>query len=432
MPLLRMLVPPVVVAAAVGGIFARAVSPETLRATREESIRVRWSVPSEFDTLQADIEAYLKAYGDDLDARRFAAEAFARMLLPQRALEVTFPRGARVSPQEVRWFGRVLLEVLGTFPGPPPRPSALHPRAVLARVDAGDAAAEEELAATIRAIGMNEIVAWFIPAYRSETQGKRALVDALSRRDEPHFRLAAAIGATGPKVRDRLPYLLEILRSPEWREGRRPTWQQVCRAIGSSKAPEAVEALKAERASRTEGGMEGEQRRTTLDVALALAGEEESRRRVLSDAKSDRAAHAWSSLLYVGGLQTRLFQGDESAAPDLATLWTLFDVDPAAPFTEESVIRLQLAVGLMLSDALPPASIPVGDWARELASHPSPLQRSIALAWAWRHREPGTLEGMVEEMRAGLASAPVFAPGAYDTAGVAAVVEIARAWYRWS
>jgi hypothetical protein len=86
----------------------------------------------------------------------------------------------------------------------------------------------------------------------------------------------------------------------------------------------------------------------------------------------------------------------------------------------------------MLSNALPPPSIPVADWVRELADHPIPLQRAIALAWKWRLREPGTLEKMVEELRKGLASAPVFIPGAYDTAGVSAVLEILRAWYRWS
>jgi hypothetical protein len=184
--------------------------------------------------------------------------------------------------------------------------------------------------------GQNEIVGWFIPAYRSETLGKRVLVEALSLRDDPHFRLAAAIGATGPRVLDRLPYLLEILRSPEWREGRRPTWQQVCRAIGSSMAPEALSALRAERASRTETGPDGDLRRTTLDVALALAGDAPSRERVLA-ASADLAANGWVSLLYIGGLETRLFQGDETAAADLSALWELVRPKPGSLPHEEPV-----------------------------------------------------------------------------------------------
>jgi hypothetical protein len=429
--LLPLLVPPVVVAAAVGGVFARAASPETLRVTREESIRVRWSVPSEFDRLQVDIEAYLSAYGEDLDARRFATEAFARMLLPQRALEVALPAGRPADPQEARRFAAIVLEVLGSIPGPPPHPTALYPRTTLARIDAGDAAAREELFATVKSIQMNDIVDWFIPAYRSETQGKRALVEALSRREDSYFQLAAAIGATGPRVTDRVPFLLGILRSAEWREARRPTWQQICRALGSSKTPEALEALRAERASRTETGPEGDMRRLTVDVALALAGDESARAHVL-EVSADFVANDWVSLLYVGGLQTRLFQGDLTAADDLAALWRLVEPKPGTHPLQEPITRLQLVVGCLLCDALPPPTIPADEWMSVFEKHASPLHRAIALAWAWRHRRPGALDEMVEELRKGLATAPVFNSAAYDTSGVAAVVEILRAWYRWS
>jgi hypothetical protein len=426
---LRLLVPPLVVAAGVGAILARAASPETLRETREDSIRARWSVPAEFEALERDVEAYLAHHGDDPDARRFAAEAFARILLPRRALDVALPAGTPPDPREARRLA--VLEVLGTVPGPPPRPSALYPRTTLARVDAGDPAARAALAEAAAAMGMNEIVAWFIPAYRSETAGKQAVLEALSRREDLHFRLAGAIGATGPRVTEHVPFLIEVLRMPEWREGRRPTWQQICRALGSSKTPLAIEALLAERAARTETGPDGDLRRTTLDVALAIAGDGPSRDRVLA-ASADPTGNGWVPLLYAGGLQMRLFQGDETAAPEIAELWRLVAPRPGTPPLEEPVVRLQLAVGMMLSDALPPTSIPVSDWALELEKHPSPLQRAIALAWRWRHRDPGALERMVEELRQGLDTAPVFVPAAYDTAGVSAVVEILRAWYRWS
>src|SRR5262245_20709884 len=139
-------VPPLVVAAAVGGILARAVSPQTARGAREDSLRARWAVPSEHARLLKDVDAYVAEYGADPEARWLAAEAYTRMLLPERAFNSVFQgSGAVVDTRTARRFAAPVLPLLGRLPGPPPVPSALYARTVLARIDAGDADARTEL-----------------------------------------------------------------------------------------------------------------------------------------------------------------------------------------------------------------------------------------------------------------------------------------------
>lgn len=416
------LLPPLVVAGVIGGLLSRAFSPETERTHREDAIRARWGAQADFAALAKDLEAFVRDFGGDPEARWLAAEAYVRIGDPAAAFDAVFSdlrmREDRRTP---RRFAGLMLERLSWMPGEE-KPAPLLVRATLARIDAGDPEARTELRKRVATMQYSEMPMWFIPATRAATASRSVLAEAIAARaDVREFRIAAGGIVTGPKDKRFLDLLLEVVAS-DWRIEHLPAWRQVCRAVGSSMDPKATEILRQARNEVTGEGPFANDQRATLDVALALSEDPVALDR-LDDHLRDPENGEGYLLLYATGLVTRWSQGDSKAGSRLKDLWS---------HATSPLARLHVGYGVLLSDMLPPPEIPADEWAEALAAGPHPAQRVIPLAWHYRRRDPQALAATVLELERAIHEANLYKGDVAETANGTAVLEILRAWLRWS
>ncbi len=422
--LLPSVVPPLVVVAAIGAVLSRAWSSASDRSVREDAIHARWAARSDFDALARDLDGFLADYGADPEARWLVAEAHARIGRPEKAFEAVFgdprTRGDRRTP---RRFATLLLSTLATMPGTSDM-APLAVRALLARIDAGDDAARADLFARVRAMkGFGELVPWFKAAHRAPTASRQALADALgSREDVNEYRIAAGGLECGPKQKRLLPLLLEVVQSEEWRTHRFPSWRHVCRAVGSTRDPLGEAALRQVRESVTGEGGEAALQREALDVGLALTEDAPARDRVEALLALPDLGVATAEL-YAVGLATRWVQGDASAGPRLRDLWR------SVPWP---LSKLMLGYSVLLADVAPPPEVPVDEWVAALANGSDAAHRVLAVVWRYRRRAPGALEASISELDRAIHAAHLYEGEADETENGTAVLEILRAWARWS
>lgn len=410
-------VPPLLGAALVAYLVLGNV-PGQERQKAEASIRLRWESAADATTVANDVGAYLARHGEEPDAAWFAIEAYAHLRDVPRAVAVVTDRPAlRAARGTASRLARILANALSELRGRPGSPSMLSVRLLLARLDADDEDARREWDAVVPKLEVPSLMAYYVPAYRTPGHGCEAIAAGFARRAEVReFRTAAALLRTGPARQQDVDWLLEIFHSP-WREERRPSWQNVTRALGSTGAPRALAALRAMHEKAVATG--DTPTRDAIDVGLAAADDLDARERVYA---LTAAGEGWPAAVYGVGLAQRLAQGDATAVPRLLELW---DRDP------RPVIRLQLGEGVLLADPAPPPNPVWTRWADVFASAADPLFRSIGHAWRYRQGDDQAFDSLAADLVEVARKTDLTSPANPDDADASAAVEVLRAWMRW-
>lgn len=410
---------PPVLGVAIVGYLVLASTPRQEREKAETGIRLRWESATETPAVEAEVGAYLSRHGDEPAAAWFAVEAYAHLRDVPRAVAVVTDRPAlRDAEGTPRRLARILADALSEERGRPGSPSMLSVRLLVARLDADDADARrtwnDEI---VPKLEIPLLMAYYVPAYRSPSSARSAIATGFARRSEVReFRTAAALLRSGPAFLDDVPWLLEIFHS-SWREERRPSWQNVTRALGTTGDPRALAALRTAHEKAAANGDTAT--REAVDVGLAIAGDVEARERVFA---LTGAGSAWLTALYGVGLAQRLSQGDATAIPRLVELWDRDD---------RLEVRLHLAEGVLLADPAPPQNPAWGRWADTLAASPGLLARSTGHAARYRAGAEKAFDGLADDLVAAAKRLDLSSPPNPDDVDASAAVEVIRAWLRW-
>jgi hypothetical protein len=414
---LALLLPAVVVAGVVGWVVSR-TRAERERERAEASIRARWEVVSEIDRVGDDAERYLADHGRDEASRWFAAEALARAGRLSHAHSAVWDSSLAEDPATARRYALMLLERLPEMPG---RPNRLGPRALLARVDAGDPRAQEVFRDVV--LGTDLALAFrptFEAAALSDGPGRRTFAELLRRRGERQSDIAAANLTVGSRDREGLDLLIDAAGSGELRP-EPSAWVRTMRTLGASKDPRAVATLRAAQRALPAGAA-GDFERGAIRIALAVAGEEPEAGGVEADLASGRMTDD-EAVLYGSGLATRLQQGDLSALPAVLSLWSR----SPGPWT-----RYVLARALLLSDDPPPSGVPAADWVEDLRRGGDTLLGVVADSYGRRAGDRAASRALVAAVGGAFADPEATARHAEGVRGPSAVVlEALAALARW-
>lgn len=412
--------PPVVVAVGVGLLLTRAATHRGDREPLERSIRAHWEVPEDAAAVAADLARWQDAYGGDPAARWFAAEGWIRIGRLGKAVDAIGPE--RDDPEGARRFALLALTVLGSPPGEPGTINALTGRSLQARIEGGDAGAEDELKAAVHGMPFQSLSGFYLPFVRSLTRAVDALKAALEQRTgEPDVMALAATLPPSPTDGPRLDLLLDRLDSP-WRFGRRGPWQYVVRALGASPSPRALAALKTAYDAIPAPAPGAPAPATQLDLlgGLAIAGDPEAARRVETEVFAGRSD--WLGDMVVGGLLARAASGDAEAGTRLTRLF-----DGAA----SPMFQLQIGFGVVFADAEPLPTVPVDRIAEALGASREVMQRVVAHAWALRRAKPWARDALWADVRAAPEFLELRGPKVDAYGPVAAPMEALRALARW-
>jgi hypothetical protein len=416
---LWLFVPPLVVVGLVAYVVLRAVEVKD-RGPREESIRVRIASPVDHPSVLQDLPAYVEKFGEDVEAKWFAAEAYTRVRAPAKGYDVLWddPRIAG-DPATTQRYARMLVRVLS---GTDEAPTGLRERLLLARAEAGDADARETLRESVASMRFEQGgLVFFKSLVRAPTSALHVVADGWFGREDPMLRLAGAALGTGRQDAGRVETLVGLLTG-DWPHPKRGIWSEAIRALGVSDDPRAVEALERLRAAVVGDDVMQQAERVTLDVGLALAGAPGAAERLHEALRDERMRFAFST--YAEGLIWRLYRQDPGAVEKAVAFW---DAYPAG--------RLLLAYGCLVGDPPLPGGVPASAWADALEATGQPGETAVASVYRWRARRPGDdgprralLEGLRRALDDPEATAP-YASG--DDVGSFTVYETLRALLRW-
>jgi hypothetical protein len=411
------LVPAAIVVACLGVVAWRIASTRDV-APREDAIRARWESRSDFPVVAKQAEEYLRDFGDDRDARAFAAEAFLRAEEPVRAFDAAFSRGSDAGAR-VR-FARDLLSLLARRPEGPTR---LESHVLVARADADEPGARDALRERVRTCEPSEFVFWFGPASHARTPATQVVGRALFARPEEPARIAGAVLLSAPKSGADLAPLRKVLPTA-WRYEHRPMWHRICRGLGVSGDPRDAEALRAERERLAAPGFDPKGAdRLVLDMALALSGDAAARERAEAAFEKD-ASLDMTGTAYAEGLAVRADAGDRAAYDALVRL---------AERAASAEARTRALYGLVVCERLAPPEVPLERIARAAEAKSDEFARALALVWRYRVESPGAAAETERALRSALsvpeATSASDADGESGPSGVA--FEVARAWLRW-
>ena len=398
-------------------IFSSAPSRE--REQAESSIRLRWESIPDTAAVAQDAAAYLSRFGDDPDAVWFAVETYARLRDLRSALEAVTSRASiRDEKGAARRLARLLIEPLRRVRGTSDVKTPLSSRILQILLEAQDPDAVRDWADLSTHLSTPEAMTLFVPCSRTPSIGTTTIATTLAARtDDRELRVAGAILLAGPGHLYDVPFLLEGFRS-SWREDRRPTWQQIVRALGTTRDPRAVDALRA--FVDPPGSDPRLPSLATIDTGLALSGDREARERLL--AKPDGPGIPRLLSLYGMGLAVQLAQGDERAIPRLVELWD------EAP---DPMLRFQLAAAVLAADPAPPAAFPAARWAATLVDSDKPLFRTLGHAYRFRVGLDTAFQSLGADLAEAAAQSNLDSPTSPEDAGPGALLEVLRAWLRY-
>lgn len=423
--LLQRVLPAVVVLGIVGAL----VVPPLLRGRddfRRETkvIEARICAPSERDAVLADLRAFAERHARDEEATWYAIDAYARAHAVQAAVALwADDEGRRASAADAKRLAWVLLKGLGQQTcGEPWETTALFPRCVQARIDAGDAAAGEALDEVVARLGPLGVLSLYAPMHRTPSPSQTRLAAALLRRtDAPELSAAGAAMAARPGDRTHEAALEKLIAS-EWRLERPFFFQHLARSLGTIGGDPARKFLADRRAwEAVQGGDDEGRRQLALDVGLVLAGDAAAGDRIFA-AVAAQPMNVWAVHRWALGLGVALASGRREAGPALTLLWDRVG-DPET--------RLQIATAVLLADPAPPDDLPLDAWAQTLEGHPTRVARAVAHAWALRRGRPGAAGLLVADVLDAVRSRDVAQPEAFDDDATAACFEALRALVRW-
>ena len=389
------------------------------REQAETSIRLRWEAPAEAPGVVKDLVPYLDRFGGDPAAVWFAVEAYAHLRDPKRAYEAVSSRPAiRDERGAPRHLARLLVESMSRIRGAAEGRSEWAGRLLHIRLEASEPNAIAEWGAFSTRLTTPDAMMLFVPASRTPSIGTRAIATALSaRKDDRELRAAGAILLASPSHTEDVPFLIELFRS-SWREERRPTWQHIARALGTTGDPRAIEALTTYVDSPAGDQQVGNQ--TAVDMGLAVAGDAEARKRLFAAPAAPGLPRLLS--LYGMGLGLRLSDGDERAIPRFVELW---DGMP------DPMFRFQLAEVVLMADPVPPTTFPTGRWADALLASDVVLYRALAHAWLFRTGAETAFQSLGADLLEASALAEREHSSSPEDPGPGALMEVLRAWLRF-
>ncbi len=410
---------PLVVGLGLVGAWVWTGAPSRARERIESDIRLRWESATEAPSVAVEVASYLGRFGAERDAVWFAVDTYAHLRDPVRALDAVTSRPAvRDEPGAARKFARLLIEPLRRKRGTAEVKTALASRILHVLLEAEDRDAQRDWVDLAMHLSTPEAMTIFVPGSRTPSIGTTAIGTALAARTENReLRCAGAILLAGPRHNDDVPFLLDVFRS-SWRDERRPMWQHVVRALGSTGDPRAIEAL-----TTFVDPTSGDPRlptRATIDLGLALAGDREARARLLADQNGVGMPRVLS--LYGAGLAVQLAQGDERAIPRLVELWNAA-TDP--------MFRFQLAEAVLDADPLPPKTFPAERWADEFVQSDKVLFRALGHAWRFRMRRETAFESLGADLVEAAALVNFDDLRSPEDTGPGALIQVLRAWLRY-
>lgn len=415
-----------------GGVLALVVPPLLRgRATwQREADRLEASlcVEAERARMVEEARALLRRHRG-ADVRWYVADLFARAHDLGAAVEtLTETDDLLGAPGGPKRLARSFLEALSTpVCGRPEEAGPRFPRAIQARIEAGDPAALRALEAVVAQVDAASVVALYAPVHRTVTVAQERFAAALRRRaDVPELAAAGTVLAARPGDHGTAEALQGWIAS-DWRKTRPFFFQHLTRALGTVGGAQHHAFLRARRAVEEAEGDEG-RRRLALDVGLALCGDDEAYARVLQAIEA-RPLDVWAAhRLALGWTATLMTSPDpdtqREARSRLVSLWD------AVPDRET---RLTIAMGVLLSDRLPPADTPADAWAEALRTHPERVARVVPLAWALRKGRPGAARRLADEVVDLVRAHPktVVHPESTDDDAATAFMEALRALLRW-
>jgi hypothetical protein len=433
LPRVTTIVAPLLVLGVVGFIVVQALPSGSAALEREKTaLRARVGVRKEREALLEDLRKFARAHRDDVESVRFSTGLFARLHATKDFAETFADDRARARrPGEAKAFAAATLRALSYDVDEPEKISWMFPRAMQALVEAGDADAKTELRGLIAKLGRpkpdgsRESTEWTLPIYaaahRTPSAARDLVIEAWEQRpDYPELVAAAATLRTwrGDRRHDALMRTLIL----EGSNGRRFFWRHVVRAFGTGGTAEHARYLAEQRAKVVDDSPEARTHIEAFDIGLAMTGDAEAAKRARAAIlpKDDAVGVNWAV-----GLCTQLIHGERDAAKDLATLWDVAG-DPT---------RLQIGVGVLLADPLPPdGAAPYDDWAARLSQGPSRVAKTVAHAWRYRRRAARTADGLddlLDDLVGAAREMEASPPTIMEADHSSALIEVLRALVRW-
>lgn len=408
---------PLIAGLVIAGVWVWTTAPRREREAAEAAIRVDWEAPAASVACNKRVDDYLARFGDEPSAVWFAAEAYGHLRNFRSAvLSIKTHPAAQAEAEAPRKLARLLLGPLSVEQGNPEKHTILWTRVLHTRLDARDPEGERDWAEYIPRLESGDVMPFFMPGQRTPSRGAIALGEGLaSRKPVRELMSAGSILLAGPKHKDDVPQLLDNFHS-SWRDERRPTWQQIARALGSTGDERAIAALREELPKTTDEGQISNRR--GVEVALAVAGDRDAKERILSNAAAP--GFAWYLGMMAAGYAKRLSQGDDSAVARLLEMWDR---------TPDEATRYQYGLAVLLADPAPPAVF--NRWADELVQSQELAHRTLGHVWRYRIHADPPFGPLADDFISAASVVNLAAAPAIEHPDVSAAIETLRAWLRW-
>ena len=396
---MKRLLPPLLLLLFLGFVVWRTAGEPRRDATRQ---RIRAGVGPALNSLEArdallaELESYLAEYEQDLDDRRFAAEAYLRIQEPARAAEALWSHPEfQARPGAGRELAEMILRPVSLLGDDVDVPGVLTANmATLVLAEGGLDEARARVDEVIQTQPWQLQRAVFFGAALYGTDAIRAqIVEDLRARKEPEARTQAALIAMRPDDYPEREGDLERLRDVvegTHRQEHRMLWSLAAVALGRSGSPEALEILR-EAATRLGASDAVPDREDGAFAALGLvAGGDMS---ALAQVEPFLAGRSLIPVLLqwtANTLALRWNAGDEAALAPLQALWR------DGRDRNGHSARIWLGYDLFLRQGLPPVGDPVDRLGQELsAADATPSEQLQGVAIGVRRGQEGARDELV-------------------------------------